>query len=149
VVSLKVPPLRKRRNDIALLVHHFLEKFNKETGKKVTIAKVAEEILESYDWPGNVRELQNTVEALVVLCEGHEVTPRDLPGHILGQTEAVSAPAADTGYPDFDSMTLQEMEKWLILRKLGQIKTRSEAAKQLGISRRNLYRRLKEYGVME
>jgi DNA-binding NtrC family response regulator len=149
VVSLKVPPLRKRRNDIGLLIHHFLEKFNKETGKKVSISKVAEEILESYDWPGNVRELQNTVEALVVLCEGHEVTPRDLPVHILGKAEAAGTPPADTGYPDFDAMTLQEMEKWLILRKLDQIKTRSEAAKQLGISRRNLYRRLKEYGVME
>jgi len=149
VVTLKVPPLRKRRTDISALIKHFLEKFNKETGKKIVISKVAEEILESYDWPGNVRELQNSIEALVVLCEGHEVTPRDLPAHILGKTEQCVVSSSDASIPDFDAMTLQQMEKWLILRKLDQIKTRSEAAKQLGISRRNLYRRLKEYGVME
>ena len=149
VVTLKVPPLRKRRTDIKALIKHFLEKFNKETGKKVVISKVAEEILESYDWPGNVRELQNSIEAFVVLCEGHEITPRDLPAHILGKTEQRSVPQPAGDAPDFDAMTLQQMEKWLILRKLDQIKTRSEAAKQLGISRRNLYRLLKEYGVME
>jgi len=149
VVTLHVPPLRKRRKDIQLLIDHFLERFNRETGKKITITMVAREILESYDWPGNVRELQNTIEALVVLCEGHEVTPRDLPPHILGKVEIAAEGLSGEDLPDFDSMTLQEAEKWLILRKLETVKTRSDVAKQLGISRRNLYRRLKEYNVMK
>jgi two-component system NtrC family response regulator len=149
VVSLKVPPLRARPEDIKLLIKHFLEKFNRETGKNIIVSPFAEEILESYAWPGNVRELQNTIESLVVLCQGHEITPRDLPQHILGATNRKVTKAADEEVPDFDNITLAEIEKWIILRKLEKIKNKSEIAKQLGISRRNLYRRLNEYGVME
>ena len=146
VVTIRVPPLRERRGDIALLIDRFLEKSNREMGKSVGIAKVAREILEGYSWPGNVRELENTVEALVVLCDGRAVTPRDLPAHILGQGR--KAAAAPSDMPDADSMTLADIEKWLILRKLRVVKTRSEAARQLGISRRNLYRRLGKYGAL-
>jgi DNA-binding NtrC family response regulator len=149
VVNLKVPPLRERRGDIGLLIDHFLHVYNHETGKDVVVSRLAREILENYDWPGNVRELQNTVEALVVLCEGHEITPRDLPAHIVGRTPRRTASRRDEDLPDFDNMTLQEMEKWMILRTLKTTKTRSEVARKLGISRRNLYRRLKEYGVIE
>ena len=149
VVNLKVPPLRDRRGDIGLLIDHFLHVYNHETGKTVVVSKLAREILENYDWPGNVRELQNTIEALVVLCEGHEVTPRDLPAYILGRKPRRTTARRDDEFPDFDSMTLQEMEKWMILRTLKTTKTRSEVARKLGISRRNLYRRLKEYGVIE
>ncbi len=148
VVNLKVPPLRKRPDDIKLLIKHFLEKFNHETGKNVVVSPFAEEILEAYHWQGNVRELQNTVESLVVLCQGHEITPRDLPPHILGATNKQKAEMSSADLPNFDNMTLPEMEKWMILRKIEKVKNKSEAAKQLGISRRNLYRRLNEYGVM-
>jgi DNA-binding NtrC family response regulator len=149
VVNLKVPPLRARRGDVALLIDHFLQNYNRETGKRVVISKLAREILENYDWPGNVRELQNTVEALVVLCEGHEVTPRDLPAHIVGRRPRAAAPARRDDLPDFDALTLHDLEQWMILRTLAKTKTRSEVAQRLGISRRNLYRRLKEYGVIE
>jgi len=98
VVSLKVPPLRARPEDIKLLIKHFLEKFNRETGKNIIVSPFAEEILESYAWPGNVRELQNTVESLTK--------------------------ATDEEYPDFDNMTLPEIEKWMILRKLEKVKSR-------------------------
>jgi len=148
VVNLNVPPLRERRGDIKLLIAHFLNSFNKEIGKKVSISKLANEILENYNWPGNVRELQNTIESIVVLCHGHEVTPRDLPAHILApatKEDITRQPAKD--FPDMDSLTIEEMEKLLILRKLKKIKNRSEVARQLGISRRNLYRKMKEYGV--
>ncbi len=148
VVSLKIPPLRERPDDIKLLINHFLDKFNRETGKKIVVSPFTEEILESYDWPGNVRELQNAIESLVVLCQGREITPRDLPQHILGSTNKKITKAADEEYPDFDNMTLPEIEKWMILRRLEKIKTKSDVAKQLGISRRNLYRKLNEYGVM-
>jgi len=148
VVNLKVPPLRKRPDDIKLLIKHFLEKFNHETGKNVVVSPFAEEILEAYHWQGNVRELQNTVESLVVLCQGHEITPRDLPPHILGATNKQKAEMSSADLPNFDNITLPEMEKWMILRKIEKVKNKSEAAKQLGISRRNLYRRLNEYGVM-
>jgi len=148
VVNINVPPLRERHGDIKLLIKFFLNKFNKEIGKKVSISKLANEILENYNWPGNVRELQNTIESLVVLCHGHEVTPRDLPPHILApakKKEIAVQPCKDI--PDLDSLTIEEMEKLLILRKLKKIKNRSEVARQLGISRRNLYRKMKEYGV--
>jgi DNA-binding NtrC family response regulator len=148
VVNLSVPPLRERRGDIRLLIDHFLAAYNWETGKRVSITKLAREILENYDWPGNVRELQNTVEALVVLCQGHEITPRDLPAHILGRERHIVA-HGDESLPDFDTMTLHDLEKWMILRTLGNTRTRSEVAQKLGISRRNLYRRLKEYRVIE
>ena len=147
VVTLAVPPLRERQDDVALLIDHFLKEFNTEMGKRVVIAGVARQILEKYAWPGNVRELQNTVEALVVLCHGHEVTPRDLPPHIVGRKPAAPAASALEA-PDAENWTLAELEKWAILRKVQKSKTRSEAARQLGISRRNLYRRLKDYGVL-
>jgi len=148
VVSIKIPPLRDRPDDIKLLINHFLNKFNRETGKNIIVSPFAEEIIESYFWPGNVRELQNAIESLVVLCQGKEITPRDLPQHILGSTNKEIAKVSDGEYPDLDNMTLPEIEKWIILRKLEKIKTKSEVAKQLGISRRNLYRKLNEYGVM-
>lgn len=150
VVHLKVPPLRERRGDIPQLIAHFLARANGETGKRVTINRMASALLESYAWPGNVRELENTIEALVVLCEGHEVTPRDLPAHIVGgkrEKRAVAA-AAPADMPDFDNMTLEQVERWMILRTLERLKSRTETARALGISRRNLYRRLKAYGVM-
>jgi len=148
VVNLNVPPLRNRRGDIKLLITHFLKSFNKEIGKKVSISKLASEILENYNWPGNVRELQNTIESLVVLCHGHEVTPRDLPAHILAPAKKeVATEQIEKDFPDLDSLTIEEMERFLILRKLKKIKNRTEVAKQLGISRRNLYRKMKEYGV--
>ncbi|NLF40420.1 sigma-54-dependent Fis family transcriptional regulator [bacterium] len=148
VVNLRIPPLRERRSDVALLIAHFLERFNRETGRTIAISKVARQLLEQYDWPGNVRELQNTIEALVVLCQGREVTPRDLPKHILSNTRSPVADQPAVEMPDIDGMTLANLEKWAILRKLDRVKTRSDVARQLGISRRNLYRRLKEYGVI-
>ena len=148
VVSIKIPPLRARPDDIKLLINHFLDKFNRETGKNIIVSPFAEEIIESYEWPGNVRELQNAIESLVVLCQGREITPRDLPQHILGSTNKELAKGSGGEYPDLDNMTLPEIEKWIILRKLDKIKTKSEVAKQLAISRRNLYRKLNEYGVM-
>jgi DNA-binding NtrC family response regulator len=148
VVTIHVPPLRERASDVALLMDHFLDKVNRETGKRVTIAPVARQLLESYAWPGNVRELQNTIEALVVLCDGHEVTPRALPAQIVGGGKPAAAGLPPEDLPDFDHVTLAELERWLILRTLPRVKARTDVARQLGISRRNLYRRLKEYGVM-
>jgi DNA-binding NtrC family response regulator len=148
VVNIKIPPLRARTDDVARLIDHFLDKVNHETGKRVTISHAARQLLESYRWPGNVRELQNTIEALVVLCDGHDVTPRALPAQIVGgATPAAPGPAPDD-LPDFDQVNLADVERWLILRTLQRVKTRADVARQLGISRRNLYRRLKDYGVL-
>ncbi len=153
VVSITVPPLRERREDISALIDHFLKKYTRETGKSVHIAPVAREMMESYSWPGNVRELENTIESLVVLCEGHEVTPRDLPAHVIG-TSAETNSIDNSSHTmnemsELDTMTIAELEKWMILRKLKTAQSKAQLAKDLGISRRNLYRRLNEYGVME
>ncbi len=70
MVSLRVPPLRERTQDIPLLVEHFLERYNRAFNKDVILSSQAMEILLRYKWPGNVRELENTIQRAVVLCEG-------------------------------------------------------------------------------
>ncbi len=142
VVPIHVPPLRERREDIPLLVEHFLKVYNSKYGKRVKLAPDAVQALMEYSWPGNIRELENTVERLVVMHEG-AVRAIDLPPHILAyrrrsQTEEISR------LPE----RLQETEKEKIveaLEKTGYVKSR--AAKLLGYTFRQLDYRIKKYGI--
>jgi DNA-binding NtrC family response regulator len=80
VFSIKIPPLRERREDIPLLVDHFIRKHSVSMNKQVVSASPnAMELLLAYDWPGNVRELQNAIERAVLVCKGREIEPADLP----------------------------------------------------------------------
>ncbi len=142
VVKVFVPPLRQRREDIPLLVEHFLDKYSREVGKPINRASPeALALLMSYEWPGNVRELQNAIERGVILQEGPLLEPEHLP---LGagprpRTEASGAEGA---------MNLEEVERQHILRVLRQTGYhQSRAAQILGIGRRTLYRKIREYGI--
>ncbi|MBI5496851.1 MAG: sigma-54-dependent Fis family transcriptional regulator [Deltaproteobacteria bacterium] len=141
VVSLEVPPLRKRRTDIPLLAMHFLNKYSKENGKAVKgFSDDALEALVRYSWPGNVRELENAVERAVVICRQEVIRPQDL-------TPTVSSPSMpNNGMPPIPGSTLAELEKYAILRTLEHTGgSTSKAAAILGISARKIQYKLHEY----
>jgi Nif-specific regulatory protein len=142
VIPIHVPPLRERREDIPLLVEHFLERFNKKYGKSVRIAPEAMEPLMEYNWPGNIRELENTVERLVVMHDG-TVRTVDLPPHILAFRRKGTAESLQN-LPERIQAT--EKEKIIeALEKTGYVKSR--AAKILGYTLRQLDYRIKKYGI--
>ncbi len=147
VLTLKIPPLRERRQDIALLTGHFLERLARATGVQRNISDDALKLLLSYEWPGNVRELENCLERACAMTSGPTVHISDLPTSIQawkGQNEANSVEEQQE-----DKITpLAEMEKAAILRAIEQLHgDKIEAAKLLGIGKTTLYRKLKEYGV--
>jgi len=148
VVEIKLPPLRERREDIPLLAHRFLREFAAENQKPVRdFTMDAMEALLKYSWPGNVRELRTAIEHAVVLCRGERITLRDLPASVR-EAVAVPVPApAPTALPAAD-LTLKDAERELILRALRETGgNRSLAARKIGISRRTLYRKLKQYQI--
>jgi two-component system, NtrC family, response regulator HydG len=145
VVSIKLPPLRERKQDIPRLVEAFLREFNIEHEKYITgISRGAMDLLMQYYWPGNVRELKNTIEGMMVLsASGRLLDVSDLPEHILRQVE-LKTPAADIHVRV--GMTMEEIEKIAIehtLRSVGYDK--QKAAEILGIGLRTLYRKQKRY----
>lgn len=146
VVSVEIPPLRKRRDDIAVLLDHFLAKFTKEhKKKKLSFSKEAWEHLARYDYPGNVRELENIVQRSVIFSRGDTITTEDLP-HIVKNSSAESS--TSTPVSENFSEQVERLEKDLIfeaLRTTGN--NQSQAAEQLGLSERNLRYRLKKWGI--
>jgi two-component system, NtrC family, response regulator HydG len=148
VVSLKLPPLRERRDDIPLLAQHFMEVFAEKNNKDIKgFTPVAMDQLIRYDWPGNVRELMNAVERGVVLARTEFLDEHDL---TLSQ-DATQQPGADNRlYSDTEApLSLDEVEKNTILRTLEAAGgNKSEAARRLGITRKTLHKKLKTYGVM-
>ncbi|MGQ9661729.1 MAG: sigma-54-dependent transcriptional regulator [Kiritimatiellia bacterium] len=149
VVSITLPPLRERPEDIPLLCNHFLREFSEKNHRQIEgITPDALNILSAYHWPGNVRELRNTIEKMVVLSRGGKLTARDLP---LSLKEAIRSqggllPARTGSVSDSAVGTLEEMEKRLILAALKRAGgSRTQAARELGISRRTLHRKLKQY----
>ena len=145
VVSIKLPPLRERKQDIPRLVEAFLHELNIEHEKYLTgISRGAIDLFMQYHWPGNVRELKNTLEGMVVLsASGRMLDVSDLPEHILRQVE-LQTPAADIHVRV--GMTMEEIEKIAIehtLRSVGYDK--QKAAEILGIGLRTLYRKQKRY----
>jgi len=147
VVSLEIPPLTKRRDDIPLLARHFLEIFVEKNKKEIKgFTPKAMDQLIRYDWPGNVRELMNAVERAVVLARTDYLDDQDFA--ILNPLSQQTAPALS----DFDNIDipLEEVEKAAILRMLESVAgNKSEAARRLGITRKTLHKKLKKYGVMD
>ena len=144
VIDIRTPALRDHREDIALLVSRFLKEFSAANGNAVTgIEPAALKALEDYDWPGNVRQLRNVIEKMVVLASGSKLTVDDLPVEMTSGRlpSPVSRPLAA-------STTLAEGEKEHILAAIdhchGNI---SKAADELGISRRTIHRKLKEWKI--
>lgn len=139
VVSLNIEPLRKRKDDIPLLVEHFLQKYNLRLHKQIKgVSPAALEVFMNHDWPGNVRELENTVERLVVLSTGPYLEPED-----LAYAGLFSAPA-----PESTSLDLKNLEREHILRTLQKFGGhKSDTARALGIDRKTLREKLKRYDI--
>ncbi len=146
VVELWLPPLRERPGDVPLLALHFLKEVAAEYGRSVSDFTLdAMQALVNYSWPANVRELRNAIEGAVALCKGDKITLRDLPPNVRGAGGGLATPGA-RGVVEPGQLTLQEAEKQLIIRALHETQgNRTLAAKQIGISRRTLHRKLHEY----
>ncbi|RZU40775.1 sigma-54-dependent transcriptional regulator [Edaphobacter modestus] len=164
VVNLKMPALRERRDDIPLLVVHFMAKAEKEAGVERTVSDEALRALVKYDWPGNVRELENAIERAWVLSNGLTLNLDDLPISLQDlevplREELTIEPAVETiAQPDYKSSSsnsghivpIAEMEKQAILGTIRMLNgDKILAAKLLGIGKTTLYRKLKEYGVSD
>jgi len=145
VVEILLPPLRERAPDIPLLAQRFLKEFVEENGKEVnSLTLEALEALTRYSWPGNVRELRAAMEHAVVLCRGNRINWRDLPPTVRGGP--VSSPQALPIGLAPEGLTIEEAEKKLLMRALTATKgNRTLAARQIGISRRTLHRKLHTY----
>ena len=145
VVTIALPPLRERRDDIPLLVSAFLKQTARENNKDVReITQEAVNVLMAYDWPGNVRELRNTIEQMVVLARSERLTLRDVPMAIRGGADLTKISVVRTG------MTIEEAERQLIVQALKEMRgNRTRAAQKIGMSRRTLHRKLKKYGLEE
>jgi two-component system response regulator HydG len=146
VVSVKLPPLRERRDDIPLLLDHFLKDFNQSHGKTITVITPAvRKVLTAYAWPGNVRELRNTVESMVVIDIDGRLDLDDLTEDLQALTTSTRSDGA-SGVDSLVGKSLEEIEKHYIIESLKRTSgNREEAAKVLGIGERTLYRKLKEY----
>ena len=142
-MEIRLPALRERRDDIPLLVQHYITQFAEQMNKSgIAIAEDAMLAMQQFDWPGNVRQLINAVQNAVILCEGERIEPRHLPPEIAGGA------TTDPGNPDTAGMSLDQLEKQAIRNAL-QVTAgnREKAAKMLGIGERTLYRKLNEYGL--
>jgi DNA-binding NtrC family response regulator len=144
VVSLFLPDLRERREDIPLLIDHFLKRYAEENHQEPRhFSNEAMRLMMSYDWPGNVRELQNAVEHALAIGLGSPLTIADLPMHISGMVSKSGAPE-----PVGEGRTLDEVERRHILRILEETGgNHLRAAEILGIHRRTLYRKLEKYKI--
>ncbi len=158
VVQIELPPLRERREDIGLLASYFLERLAARTGRQgLRFAPEAEALLERYDWPGNVRELENALEHAVTVSEGPVIQAADLPTAVRsprllthGEGRAAEAPAATAPAEadERDSWSLARMEAEHIRRVLARHGgNATAAARQLGVSRTTLWRKLRQYGI--
>ncbi|MBL7071926.1 MAG: sigma-54-dependent Fis family transcriptional regulator, partial [Candidatus Omnitrophica bacterium] len=152
VISITIPPLRERKEDLAALVDHFINMFSRENHKK--IKGVAEDVmpaLTAYSWPGNVRELENIIERAVILDTDGIITTEDLPEAIAGGGAFINA--AGLGGKVFEVFSslknaLQEPEKVHIMRVLKEVGgNKKKAADKLGVNRTTLYNKLRKYNI--
>jgi PAS domain S-box-containing protein len=141
VMKINLPPLRERREDIPLLVNHFMKKFNKKFAKDIkSISKDVEKLFMDYNWPGNVRELEHTIEHAFILCRQSAITIAHLPPEIKTHpSDDISI--SDNGNIDDPEVILNALEKaaW----------NKTKAAALLGISRRSIYRKIKEFNISQ
>ncbi len=146
VLTLKIPPLRERKQDIPLLAEHFLERLSRTTGAQRALSEEAVKMLMAYDWPGNVRELENCLERACALSSGPTLQLADLPSPIQNATHHIPPEAVEG--PKI--VPISELEKQAILRTIDQLKgDKLLAARMLGIGKTTLYRKLKEYAIQD
>lgn len=146
VVEIKIPPLRERKEDIAILLHHFLDEMCRENGKpRLTLSKEAYKTLENYRWKGNIRELKNTVENMVVLSDSSIIGKEDIPNYIV---ESAKNSTDDEDYPLDLTSAIEKLEIKNITKALEMSNgNKAKAAKILNIPRTTLYYKLDLYGI--
>jgi DNA-binding NtrC family response regulator len=143
-ITLKVPPLRERAEDIPLLCSHFLEKFTKRYQKSITaISPAAYQLLMRFRWPGNVRELENAIERSVLVAKGREIMPSDLP-------ESMREDTGTTAFTVPPHHTLADIERLAILQTLQRTNwNKQEAANLLGLYRPTLYSKMRRHQIRD
>ena len=164
VVPIEIPPLRDRREDLELLIRHFLDHFGRDRGRALRLAPSASRALLTYSWPGNVRELVNTLEYATTVCEGQTIHIRDLPaeiGRLFGDpfTESLltvadmekkgplTSPVIEAPVrPGLSPAERDEAGRIRAALEAARYR-RSEAASRLGVSRTTLWRKMKQYGL--
>ena len=144
VLTIALPPLRDRGEDIPLLIQAFLEEFNGKYQKRIrSVDEAAQQILLGHTWPGNVRELRNTIERAAITCEGDLITPAHLPPNFARPTRAESPDAIILPL----GTTVEEAERTLILKTLASVdQNKTRASEILGISLKTLHNKLHRYG---
>jgi Nif-specific regulatory protein len=167
VISIHIPPLRARRDDIPLLINHFIEKYNAENGRSVTrLSQEVVDLLLGYPWPGNVRELENCIERAVVMSPAETLSPDALPEEIAMQRSRPAPPAAagvaeedvrkaihaycrgsGAGHDAMGSL-VRTVEEAFIRRFLEAGVSQRDAAKALGLSRTTLRKKIHDYGIL-
>jgi two-component system response regulator HydG len=145
VVAVDVPPLRQHREDIPLLADFFLKPYAEKNRRLIKgFTPRATDLLMRYDWPGNVRELENIIERAVIMVRGEMITPMEFPENLKELDVELKEPSLNLSA----GRSLKEVEKVMILRTLEETGgNRTHAARILGISRRTLQLKLKEYGI--
>jgi DNA-binding NtrC family response regulator len=145
VVPIHLPPLREHREDIPLLVEHFLQRYNQVFRRKIEgLTKEALEYITTYDWPGNIRELKNVIERLVALKDDGVITPKDLPFDIFIKSSLIKGFKAEGGFKEAS----KDFEKQYIEAVLERVSgNQVKAAKILGIHRNALFNKMKSLGL--
>ncbi len=148
VFPINVPPLRDRREDIPLLISHFIEKQNKETGKEIKgISQTGMRILMDYGWPGNVRELENAVEHAFVLCGGGHVDVFDLPVEIR-KAEYHPKTRNQHGHPEFFQPVHKKLTRDALVKLLDECEwNKAEVARRVGLSRTSIWKYMKKWDI--
>ena len=150
VLSLRIPALRERRQDIPLLIGHFLERMTRTSGQEKILSDEALKAMLAYDWPGNVRELENSLERSYAFTSGPTIHTADLPREIanLPISEVLNGNGNGNGYSKI--VPIAELEKQTILRAITELNgDKLQAARLLGIGKTTLYRKLKDYAAQE
>ena len=143
VFPVRVPALRERREDIPALLNHFLDKLSREYGRRLSFSPSALDALVRYDWPGNVREMENLVERLSIMAEDERIDLADIPPYFLA-----SAKSAPLAVPADGQSSLKDMEKRQVLAALERHNyVQSRAARELGLTLRQIGYRIKKFGL--
>jgi two-component system response regulator HydG len=146
VLSLRIPALRERRQDIPLLISHFLERVTRTSGQDKVLSDQAMKAMLAYDWPGNVRELENCLERSYAFTSGPAIHLMDLPREIAN----VPLPEPTNGNGHGRIISIAELEKQTILKAITELNgDKLQAARLLGIGKTTLYRKLKDYAAQE
>ncbi len=143
VVPIFLPSLKERKDDIPILLEHFLNIFNTRTNKNILeITKDAQELLISYDWPGNIRQLENVVERMVVLAKGDKIDIEDVPNNIIKAREK------KLSFKESVYQAKAQIERELLIKVLQEVgNNRTKAARLLEVDRKTLQKKIKEYGL--